>query len=180
MKTHNDPSYLDDKSLGRFLRERLDSELISDRRVPGLKRPFRPDHRSEKHKLIVEFDGYYHYEYASRAIDDEKKDQLLRGAGYKVVRVPYFVQMREPVIGELFGELVKDRTQFKDWPHGFITKEGLLPADFCELGIQRFLDDLDRFAYIRSDILGSLKRAAEEKGDWRLVYPPSLCDKLAL
>lgn len=171
---------MDEKSLGRFLRERLDSELISDRTVPGLKRPFRPDHRSEKHKLIVEYDAYMHYEYASVVITDATKDQLLREAGYKVVRVPYFVQMKEPVIGELFGELVKDRTPFKDFPHGFIDKEALLPADFCELGIQRFLDDLDRFAYIRSDILGSLKRAAEEKGNWRLVYPPSLRDKLAL
>ncbi len=33
MGTHSDPSYLDEKSLGQFLRERLDSEVISDRRV---------------------------------------------------------------------------------------------------------------------------------------------------
>jgi hypothetical protein len=53
------------------------------------------------------------YEYASVVINDAEKDQLLREAGYKVIRVPYFVQMREPVIGELFGGLVEDRTRRK-------------------------------------------------------------------
>ena len=49
--------YLDESSLGRFLRERLDPETLSNARVPGITRRFQPDYRSQKHKLIVEFDG---------------------------------------------------------------------------------------------------------------------------
>jgi len=50
----------------------------------------------------------------------------------------------------------------------------VFPADFCELGVERFLADLDRFPSIRGDILKSLERAALDKGDWRLVYPSSV------
>ena len=57
----------------------------------------------------------------------------------------------------------------KDFPHGFIADTVVFPADFCELGIERFLNDLGRFAAIRSDIVVSLKRAATTRGDWRLI-----------
>jgi hypothetical protein len=171
--------YLDELALGRFLRERLDPEILSNARVPTIMRQFRPDYRSEKHKLIVEFDGDQHYRSAKHVIEDKIRDQILTDAGYRVIRVPYFVQMVEPVISALFGDSITNRTRFKDFPHGFISDTVIFPADFCELGVAQFLDDLDRFAAIRADILGSLVRAAAARGDWRLVYPPSIRDRLS-
>jgi hypothetical protein len=165
--------YLDESSLGRFLRERLDPETLSNARVPAIARQFRPDYRSEKHKLIVEFDGDQHYRSAKHVIEDKTRDQILTDAGYRVIRIPYFVQMTEPVIGILFGDSIANRDRFKDFLHGFISPTVIFPADFCELGVAQFLEDLDRFAVIRADILASLAHAAAAKGDWRLVYPLS-------
>jgi hypothetical protein len=159
--------YLDEASLGRFLRERLNPETVSDTLVPGIRRRFRPDYRSERHRLIVEFDGDQHYRSAKHVIEDAMRDQILTDAGYRVLRIPYFVQMTEPVIGGLFGDLVADRRPFKDFPHGFIADTVVFPADFCELGVERFLADLSRFAAIRTDILASLERATVGRGDRR-------------
>lgn len=50
----------------------------------------------------------------------------------------------------------------------------MFPADFCELGIERFKHDLDRFAFIRTDILKSLRDTALQKGDSPLIYPTPL------
>lgn len=171
-----EPPYLDQSSLGRFLRERLDPGIIFDQRVPSVARSFRPDYRSERYKLIVEFDGDQHYRSAKRVIDDTTKDQILTDTGYRVIRIPYFVQMTEPVISGLFGDRITDRGPFKDFLHGFIAKTVVFPADFCELGVIRFLDDLNRFAGIRPDILASLERAATARGDWRVIYPQSVRD----
>ena len=170
--------YLDELSLGQFLRGRLDLEIVSNALVPGVVRRFRPDYRSERHKLIVEFDGDQHYRSAKHVINDKVRDQILIEAGYRVARVPYFVQMTAPVIGQLFGTLVSNQECFKDFPHGFIADTVVFPADFCELGVERFLEDLSFFHTIRADILASLQRAATAKGDWRLVYPPSVRSKL--
>jgi hypothetical protein len=166
--------YLDELSLGRFLRERLDPETLYDVRVPSITRQFRPDYRSENHKLIVEFDGDQHYRSAKHVLEDKTRDKILIEAGYNVIRIPYFVQMTDPVIGLLFDNYISDRTSFKDFPHGFISSTVVFPADFCELGVARFLDDLTRFAVIRAEILASLERAVAARGDWQLVYPPSV------
>lgn len=166
--------YLTEASLGRFLRERLDSDVVADSVVPGLGRRFRPDYRSEHHQLVVEFDGDQHYRSAGHVLRDQERDVVLRAAGYSVVRIPYFVQLDAATIGLLFGTLVTDQSAFKSFPHGFIAEKVVMPADFCELGVQRFSDDLGRFAVVADKIAQSLRAAEARLGDWRLVYPPSL------
>ena len=165
--------YLTEASLGRFLRERLDGDVVADSIVPGLGRRFRPDYRSERHRLVVEFDGDQHYRSAGHVLRDQERDVALRAAGYSVVRIPYFVQLDAKTIGQLFGALVIDRSAFKDFPHGFIAEKVVMPADFCELGVQRFKHDLQRFAAIAEDITASLRAAEARLRDWRLVYPLS-------
>jgi hypothetical protein len=166
--------YLTEASLGRFLRERLDGDVIADSVVPDLRRRFRPDYRSERHRLVVEFDGDQHYRSAGHVLRDQERDVVLRAAGYSVVRIPYFVQLDATTIAQLFGSLVTDRSAFKRFPHGFIAEKVVMPADFCELGVQRFSADLQRFATVAEDIAESLRAAEARLGDWRLVYPLSL------
>lgn len=166
--------YLEEASLGRFLRERLDPEVQCNKAVPALAERFRPDYRSERHRLVIEFDGNQHYQRAAHVLRDRARDLVIEAAGYRVIRIPYFVQLTEPVIRQLFGNWLTDTTTFKDYPHGFIAREVVFPADFCELGIRRFLDDLDRFSFIAADIRASLEAAVERLGDWRLVYPPTM------
>jgi len=136
---------------------------------------FRPDYRSERHKLIVEFDGDQHYRRAIHVIGDAARDAIFIGVGYRIIRIPYFVQLTPPIIEIFFGDFLENYSNFKDYPHGFIDERVIFPADFCEIGIERFRSDLERFSPIRTDIEQSLRRACAAKGDWRLVYPPSLC-----
>ena len=165
--------YLVEESLGEFLRDRLDPEIVRNRLVPGLARRFQPDYRSERYKMIVEFDGDQHYCVAKKVLEDVTRDEIFCTAGYRVVRIPYFVQLSGVVISRLFAELVVDQSDFLNFPHGFVADEVVFPANFCEVGIARFESDLAHFDCIKADILDSLRRAAERLGDWRLVYPPS-------
>jgi very-short-patch-repair endonuclease len=164
--------YMTEKLLERFLKERVDAAVIHDQSIPGISRGYRPDFRSEKHRLMVEYDGPEHYRSAKKILEDEKRDKAFASVGYGIVRIPYFVQLTHVVIATLFGDIATDHGDFLDFPHGFITTPWM-PADFCELGIIRFEADLERFSYIRQEILESLRRAIESCGDWRMVCPPS-------
>jgi len=174
--TMDERPYLDESSLERFLRERLDPDVIRDKTVPDLPNRFRPDFRSQALKIIVEYDGDQHYRQAAKILKDRERDVILSNAGYRVIRIPYFVQLTGPVIRLLFGSAIADTRDFKSFPHGFIAQTVVFPADFCELGVQRFLADLTRFGCIADDIRTSLAAAVERLGDWQLVYPPSLRD----
>ena len=110
------------------MRDRLDPEIIFDARVPKITRQFRPDYRSEKYKLIVEFDGDQHYRSAKHIIEDKTRVQILADAGYRVIRIPYFVQLTEPVVSELFGNSIVVREPFKNFPHGFIADTVVFPV----------------------------------------------------
>jgi hypothetical protein len=168
--------YLTETSLRRFLEERVDPAIVAGQLIPGISRRYRPDFRSERHRLIVEFDGDEHYRSAKKILGDEERDRALTCAGYRTVRIPYFVQLKHVVIATLFGEIAIHHGDFLNFPHGFIAKTVVMPADFCELGITRFEADLERFSYIRQEILESLRRAIESCGDWRMVCPPSRRD----
>lgn len=69
----------------------------------GKKRRLRPDYRSEKLKLIIEFDGMPHYTSIGRILSDISNTADYEQAGYKVVRIPYFIQMTQEVVKNLFG-----------------------------------------------------------------------------
>ena len=110
--------------------------------VAGTKSAFRAsaaatdsDFRSELHRLIVEFDGDEHYRSARKILRDQERDAVFLAAGYRVIRIPYFVQLKRAVIVALFGDAAEDFSDFQQFPHGFIAKTVVMPADFCELGI---------------------------------------------
>lgn len=147
------------------------STWIQDKILPSTK--FRPDFRNDELKIIVEFDGPRHYTSSSCVIQDNKKNILYSELGYKCIRIPYFVQLSSSVIYNLFGVKMDYIQKF---PHGFISKERslVLPCDYCEKGINRFIDDLQLFNYIKSDIIDSLKRKVNELGNIELVIPNRL------
>jgi very-short-patch-repair endonuclease len=163
--------YLTEALLGEFLRQRVDSDIVANQPVPGSGRRLRPDYQSEQWRLIVEFDGDAHYRQARTILGDAERDRFFVGLGYRVIRIPYFVQLTTAVIADLFGKAAEDQTDFLEFPHGFIADTVVMPSDFCELGIARFDADLSRFSYIRDELLQSLKAA------WRLVCPPSRQDQ---
>ena len=125
-------------------------------------------------------DGDEDYWSATHVIGDVERDEIISQAGYQVIRIPYFVQLTPATIDHLFGMLVTDCSPFKDFPHGFIADTVVFPADYCELGIDRFLRDIEEFSCVKKEILDSLEAAANARGNWRLVYPPTLRKRLGI
>lgn len=173
-------TYLTEKLLGEFLHSRVSDDFVTNRTVPNSGKIFRPDFRSEKLKLIVEFDGFRHYQFSSIVIGDAVRDKLFADMGYTVVRIPYFVQLDSRVVNFLFAKYVGDCSGYSNYPHGFIDDKALLPADFCYLGEDRFIKDLAKFDFLKEDVKNSLREKFLNKGDWRLVCSPRIMEELKL
>ncbi len=171
------PEYLTEKNLGLIINELFPkNDFIHDKSVPNSKnKRLRPDYRSDERKLIIEFDGDSHYCKAQRIKTDVEKDRDYSSLGYRIFRIPYFVQITTQVLEEIFDEKIKFKQRY---PNGFIDKKAVLPADFCELGVKLFLNDLNRFHYHSEEIIKSLKSKIEEKKDPELVVPLSFINKI--
>jgi hypothetical protein len=86
------------------------------------------------------------------------------------------------VVNHYFG--VDDVDMQIDFPQGFIADKGeKLPAEFCSLGIARFVDELQELHFIQDDIIRSLKAKIEKyDGDLARVLPLDVahCSKTLL
>lgn len=145
--------YLNKTNLGKILSELFkDNSFKYRKQIQG----YRADYCCDALKLIVEFDGIDHYQKSTVVQSDAAKDTMLTSLGYTVVRIPFFVQMSSEVIKNLFKI---DIDFIQTFPHGFISKKAIniTPAHFCPLGLKRFVNDLNKFSYIKQDILNSLK-----------------------
>lgn len=146
--------HLNESKLGEFLKSTFKGEvLISNKKVKESTLSCRPDFRLPKLKLIVEFDGFRHYNETKTILKDREKDVEYISMGYTIIRIPYFVQLSNDVIVDLFKV---EPNCVQKFPHGFIDDKALLPVDFNELGLERFERDLNRFYYIKGDILKSI------------------------
>jgi hypothetical protein len=165
--------YLTEENLGKILKQiKPHNHFVHDKSVPGsTNKRLRPDYRNDELELILEFDGDSHYCKANRIIKDKIKDEDYIQLGYKVFRIPYFIQMNSNLLKMIFNEDIN----FKQvYPNGFIDKKAILPADFCEKGIELFISDLEKFSYCKNEIINSLKRKIEELENIELVLPKSL------
>lgn len=104
----------------------------------------RPDYRSERLKLIVEFDGLQHYTSPSNILRDKQNTLFYEQLGYHVVRIPYFIQLTNSVVSELFGINVHEPL----FPEGIPSlgpKSKNTPAFLCHKGIIRMAQEYHRF-----------------------------------
>ena len=165
-------TYLTEKSLRNYLCDIYrDWDWIHDKAIKESNIKNRLDYRNEQLKIIVEFDGYLHYTNTKTILSDYFKDEVYSKLSYNVIRIPYFVQLSTEVIKHLF----KIEYKFEQaYPHGFIDKKAILPSNFNELGIERFKNDLEKFSFIKNEIISSLRNKIEELKDIRLVLPRSL------
>lgn len=165
--------YLTEDNLELILKTVVpDLIFVRDKSVPSASnKRYRPDFRCETEKLIIEFDGDTHYRSSQRILVDFEKDEIYRTMGYRVIRIPYFIQMTEEVFFYIFNREIKFKQMYLN---GFIDSTVILPADFCELGVRRFLKDLDIFHFHKIEILWSLKNKLNEKKNIELVLPPSI------
>lgn len=117
--------------------------IICDEPLPQIKQKIRPDYRIEELKLIIEFDGVYHYTQPTSCLSDIKNTTIYKELGYNVIRIPYFIQMDSQAIKNLFGEYSKKTIEcdFNNYPHGFVNIKNVYPSQYCQLGIERFIKD---------------------------------------
>lgn len=112
------------------------TDWVHDKTIPGSKRKFKPDYRSESLKLIVEFDGFPHYQYPDTILGDDKKGEFYQSLGYKVVRIPYFIQLSNAVVKKLFDKDVQQPLFDERIPSlGIVGRSA--PAYLCGSGIRR-------------------------------------------
>lgn len=126
-------------------------------------------------KVAVEFDGDEHYRHSLKIKVDREKDALARDGGYRVVRIPYWVQLTTETVKYYFGI---EANIIQDFPHGFITTK-VFPASYCEMGIERFRRELDALpSAIRGAVVKSLRARAAEHGI-AFVLPAGLLSLIA-
>ena len=113
-------------------------------KINGVSYRCRPDYRSEDLKLIIEFDGLRHYTNPDIIEKDIINTDLYTGFGYKVVRIPYFIQLTNKAVETLFGVEVSE-----DLFDGGVPSLGIkgrnTPAYLCPAGIQRMAKEFKKF-----------------------------------
>lgn len=129
--------------------------------VPGSKRRWDMWFRDRDSSVIVEFDGDEHYRNTLKIKADNEKDAAACEHGFKIVRVPYWVQLDTITLKHWFGI---DVLIEQDFPHGFIVTK-IFPASFCAMGIARFERELASLPEaVRGAVMKSLRDRAEEHG----------------
>jgi hypothetical protein len=154
--------YLTEKKLGESLQELYPGvEWIHNKVVPDSGIRSRPDFRSEELKLIVEYNGHLHFTLAKSCLNDIRKSTVYTEMGYKVVEIPYFIQLCPCVIASLFEERTPEAVNSvvpTDFPNGFITDSCVLPADFCTAGLFIFSLMLkNRLSHVAGEVFKSLE-----------------------
>ena len=119
-------------------------DWIHDKKIPDSDRDFRPDYRSESLKLIVEFDGFPHYKQPDTIRKDAEKTKFYQELGYKVVRIPYFIQLTKKAIKTLFDVDMAEEMFIEQIPS--LGPAGCsTPAYLCGAGIQRMAEEFVKF-----------------------------------
>ena len=111
-------------------------EWIHDKTIPGIGKKTRPDYRCERLKLIIEFDGVQHYQKPDRIKADIEAHKLYEENGYKVVRIPYFIQLSNSVVKAMFDREVEE-ILFDESISSLGVKGQNTPAYCCPAGLKR-------------------------------------------
>lgn len=117
----------------------------------------RPDYRSEQLKIIIEFDGLPHYTNPDIIEKDIKNTDLYTSLGYKVVRIPYFIQLTNKAVKTLFGVEVSVDL-FDEQISSLGIKGRNTPAYLCPAGIKRMAEEFKKFPEQYKTNLDSLKK----------------------
>ena len=112
--------------------------------INGKKYKSRPDYRSETLKIIIEFDGLQHYTKPDIIEKDFRLTTVYTELGYKVVRIPYFIQLSNKAVKTLFNiDVCED---LFDESFSSLGIQGLnTPAYLCPAGVKRMAQEFRKF-----------------------------------
>lgn len=147
-----------------WIHDKTTGIYLDDKKFNG-----RPDYRSEKLKMIIEFDGLPHYKNPDVIINDEFKNAIYKEAGYKVIRIPYFIQLSNDVVEKLFGVKIKEKLFDEKIPSLGI-KSRNTPAYLCPMGIRRMAIDfvnisMEQYNININALLKEIKEEVREKNE---------------
>lgn len=120
----------------------------------------RPDYRCERKKLIIEFDGEPHYRNPRIIKEDIKRNEEYEALHYTVIRIPFFIQLTNQVVKQLFHIEVKEKLFNEKYPSLGIN--GLTPAKLCGAGVVRMAKEFHKFPEQYEVNLKALKKADDE------------------
>lgn len=113
---------------------------VHDKSIPNSGRRIRPDYRCEDLKLLIEFDGLQHYQQPDKIRKDRETQTLYESLGYKVIRIPYFIQLTNEVVKTMFGREVGEPLFDPVVPSMAISGRNT-PAFCCPAGLQRMAEE---------------------------------------
>lgn len=136
---------------------------------------YRPDVRIERLNLVVELDGINHFQSVKVIMSDRDKDEFLTSLGYKVIRIPFFIQLTTEIIEYYFGITnVKGsvcKCGFYSRTNNPSTLNPNMPANFSSLGYQKYLKIVENLPIkSRNEIENSIEAAIELHG-YEMVLP---------
>jgi hypothetical protein len=155
-------SYLTEQKLKDSLQQIFGNDWLGKQvRLPNSRRRFDMAFRSNDRIVLVEYDGDEHYRNSLKIKADREKDLLALKNSMDLVRIPYWLQLDAKMATHWFGVQVQIEQSF---PHGFITTK-LFPASFCELGIDRFIRELNSIPDdVRLQVVASIRERVNEYG----------------
>ena len=136
------------------------NDWIHNKSCSEWERKVRPDYRSESLKLIIEFDGLQHYNNIEKIIDDIEKTEYYKKIGYKVVRIPYFIQLTNKAVKILFDVDVSEEL-FDETISSLGNKGRNTPAYLCPAGIVRMAREFKKFPEQYKTNIDFLKKQKE-------------------
>lgn len=147
-------------------------------------RTCRPDARIEGLNLIVEFDGIDHYQNVSVILKQGHRNTWMNNLGYRVVRIPFYVQLSTLNIEHLFGVKVEAGCPCPSgWLSSAKTKYSLnqnCPSNFCYQGELKFIKEYESFPiYTQFEIRKTLEEVLKHYS-WEWVVSPNLKSYLSL
>lgn len=139
-----------------------------------------------ENKLIVEFDGVNHYMDTKICIKDIERDIWFGTIGYKTIRIPYWIQLSQQVIKELFDVDVEN--EFCQLNYSFYHPEtdtidvNVFPGNMCELGRDRFIREYNSFSkdiriQIGQDLITCMRHISDRYFS-DCIFPKSIYDRM--
>ncbi len=119
---------------------------------------------------LIAYDNAGHYTDPERIRLDRETKRIAEGRGHLLLRFPYWLQLDTLTLHHFFG---LNAEVVPAVPHGF-GATSVLPVDFCEDGLRRFIRELQALPRPVGDAVArSLKERAETCGIHQ-VLPPHL------
>ena len=116
---------------------------------------FYPDIYLPKDNLIIEFDGYSHFNSIKTQKLDIAKNEYCKLNSLRIIRIPYFIQLSKESIRHYFNI---DIEYAQSYSHGFIDNKALRPDDFNLIGLNLFKNILGSVpSGIKLEILKSIE-----------------------